>query len=168
MKTTLKTAALFIFGASAALPLGGCATSQASQPVATEALGHETRFVVRASAKSFAATLSALTTALDKRGLKTFAVVDHAAGAASIGVELEPTTLVIFGNPKAGTPLIAAEPLMGGELPLKALVYERDGQVFLALTNVQGFARTYPLDQRAGVLANIEKALDGIAGEVTR
>ncbi|PQA88173.1 DUF302 domain-containing protein [Hyphococcus luteus] len=76
------------------------------------------------SSAGFDATLAQLQAAVETRGFKTFAVIDHAAGAASIGQTLRPATLVIFGNPKGGTPAMQAEQLMALELPLKMLAIE--------------------------------------------
>jgi uncharacterized protein (DUF302 family) len=65
-----------------------------------------------------------LEAAVRDRGLTVFARVDHAAGAAEVGLELRPTVLLVFGNAKGGTPLMVADQTMGIELPLKALVWE--------------------------------------------
>jgi uncharacterized protein (DUF302 family) len=72
----------------------------------------------------FAATLARLLAALQARNITVFAQIDHAAGAQSVTMPLRPTTVVIFGNPAAGTPLMQAEQRMGLDLPLKALVWE--------------------------------------------
>jgi len=69
-------------------------------------------------------TIKRLLSALAKRNLTVFARVDHAAGAASIGLPLRPTELVIFGNPKGGTALMQDHQSAGIDLPLKALVWE--------------------------------------------
>ncbi len=124
------------------------------------------RFRVYRSELGHIGTLNAVLETLDRRDLSVFTVIDHAAAAAEVGMSLPPTTLVIFGNPRAGTPLINDEPLMGAELPLRALVYERGGQVFLAVTGVNYLEREYAL-QRPDVIDNIEKTLDAIAREAT-
>lgn len=90
---------------------------------------HAPHIVQHKSAADFETTLAQAQAAIDKRGFKTFAVIDHAAGAASIGQPLRPATLIIFGNPKGGTPVMQAEPLMGLELPLKMLVTQGDDAV---------------------------------------
>jgi uncharacterized protein (DUF302 family) len=69
-------------------------------------------------------TLDRLTTVLEAKGVTIFARVDHAAGASGAGLPLRPTTLVIFGNPAAGTPLMQAVQTAGLDLPLKALVWQ--------------------------------------------
>jgi uncharacterized protein (DUF302 family) len=61
------------------------------------------------------------------RGLSILARIDHAGDAAKVGLKMHPTQLLIFGNPKAGTPLMIASPTLAIDLPLKALVWEDDG-----------------------------------------
>uniref|UniRef100_UPI003B51DCC3 DUF302 domain-containing protein n=1 Tax=Roseovarius indicus TaxID=540747 RepID=UPI003B51DCC3 len=80
-----------------------------------------------------ATTMSALEAAVEGAGATVFARVDHGAGAQGAGLELGPSQLLIFGNPKLGTPAMQANPLAGLFLPLKVLVYEdAGGQVWLA------------------------------------
>jgi uncharacterized protein (DUF302 family) len=67
-----------------------------------------------------------LEAAVAQRGLTVFARIDFAADAAAVGLALRPTRLLLFGNPKAGTPLIAAAPTAALDLPLKVLVWEAD------------------------------------------
>ena len=69
-------------------------------------------------------TMDRLEAALRASGVTIFARIDHAAGAAEVGESLRPTELLIFGNPKAGTPLMQAEQTIGIDLPLKALVWQ--------------------------------------------
>jgi len=77
-----------------------------------------------ASPFPFQATVQRLLDALADRGIKVFATIDQRAEAVAVGLSMPPTTLIIFGNPKAGTPLMLANPLAGIDLPLKALVIE--------------------------------------------
>lgn len=80
-----------------------------------------------------ATTMNALEAAVTGAGASVFARVDHAAGAASAGMELSPGQLLIFGNPKLGTPAMQDDPLAGLFLPLKVLVYQDGaGQTWLA------------------------------------
>jgi uncharacterized protein (DUF302 family) len=69
-------------------------------------------------------TLLKLEAAVKARGMAVFARIDHAAGAAEAGLALRPTELVIFGNARAGTPLMQSDQTMGIDLPLKALVWQ--------------------------------------------
>ena len=72
-------------------------------------------------------TVEKLKRILQERGLTLFALIDHSGEAAKVGMQLRPTKLLIFGNPKAGTPVMLAVPRSAIDLPLKILVWE-DGQ----------------------------------------
>jgi uncharacterized protein (DUF302 family) len=77
-------------------------------------------------------TLQRLESALATRGLEIFARVDHSGEAEKVGMKMQPTKLLIFGSPKAGTPLMVAAPTLAIDLPLKALVWEDEaGRVWL-------------------------------------
>lgn len=69
-------------------------------------------------------TMDRLEAAVKSKGMTVFARIDHAAGAAEVGLALRPTELLIFGNAKAGTPLMQAKQTIGLDLPLKALVWQ--------------------------------------------
>jgi uncharacterized protein (DUF302 family) len=84
----------------------------------------DTGLVTQPSAHDFATTLERLEAVLAARGVTVFARVDHAAGAKGVGMPLRPTTLLMFGNPAAGTPLMQAAQVAGIDLPLKALVWQ--------------------------------------------
>jgi uncharacterized protein (DUF302 family) len=80
--------------------------------------------ITERSAQDFGTTLIRLLTAIEGKGGTVFARIDHAAGATSAGLALSPTTLVVFGNPVAGTPLMQAGQTAGIDLPLKVLVWQ--------------------------------------------
>jgi len=85
------------------------------------------------SANDVPTTADKLVKALTAKGMTVFEVIDHAKGAASIGAELKPTTLVIFGNPKVGTPLMKCSRTAAIDLPQKMLIWTDDsGQTWLA------------------------------------
>lgn len=77
-----------------------------------------------ASPYSFNDTLARLRMMLTDKGMTIFAMIDHQAGARSVGLDMPPTTVVVFGNPKGGTPLMLAAPDVALDLPLKVLVRE--------------------------------------------
>ena len=86
-----------------------------------------------AAAGDVASTMDALVGAVEGAGATVFARVDHAGGAAGVGMELAPSQLLIFGNPKLGTPAMQDDALAGLFLPLKVLVYEdAAGKTWLA------------------------------------
>ena len=76
---------------------------------------------------SVADTLTRLESTLQSKGLTVFARIDHSGEAEKVGMKMQPTKLIIFGSPKAGTPLMQASPTLAIDLPLKALVWEDAG-----------------------------------------
>jgi len=85
------------------------------------------------SAHSVDATVEKLQTVLQAKGVTLFAVIDHSGEAQKVGLEMPPTKLLIFGNPKGGTPLMLASPSIAIDLPLKILVAEEtDGKVSIS------------------------------------
>jgi uncharacterized protein (DUF302 family) len=77
-------------------------------------------------------TMDRLTAAVEAAGMTIFARIDHAAGAQAAGMAMLPMEVLVFGTPKAGTPLMQANSTIGIDLPLKALVWEDDsGKVWL-------------------------------------
>ena len=103
-------------------------------------------------------TMDRFEAAVKAKGLTVFGRVDHAAGAAAVGMPLRPTELLIFGNAKGGTPLMQANQATGIDLPLKALVYEDEtGKVWLAYNDPHWIA------QRHGLGAGQSAAVDAMA-----
>jgi len=88
-------------------------------------------------------------------GMTVFARIDHEAGAAEAGMSLRPTEVLIFGNPKGGTPLMQAAQTMGIDLPLKALVYQDEaGKTWIAYNDPRWLAA------RHGAARGHEKLLE--------
>jgi uncharacterized protein (DUF302 family) len=101
------------------------------------------------SVYDFASTLERFITTLEEKGVTIFARIDHAAGAASVKLSLRPTTLVVFGNPAAGTPLMQAAQTTGIDLPLKVLVWEEaDGSVNVTYNDPSWIATRHELDSQ--------------------
>ena len=95
-------------------------------------------------------TMDRFAAAATAKGLTVFARIDHAAGAAAVGLPLRATELVIFGNARGGTPLMQANQTMGIDLPLKALVYEDvAGKVWLAYNDPAWLARRHGVGPEA-------------------
>lgn len=85
------------------------------------------------SANTAKATIDKLEAVLKKKGMTIFKRVDHTAGAKKVGLDIRPTDLLIFGNPKVGTPLMICSQTSALDLPQKALAYKDEaGQVWLA------------------------------------
>jgi len=115
------------------------------------------------SADSVRETMNRLEEIVKQRGLAVFARIDHAAGASKVGKSLRPTELLIFGNPKGGTPLMVCAQTTGIDLPLKALVWEdASRQVWLGYNDPAYLARRHGVED-CPVVENLRKALSGIA-----
>ena len=111
-------------------------------------------------------TIDRLLSALAKRKLAVFARVDHAAGAASVGLQLRPTELVIFGNPQGGTALMQDQQSAGIDLPLKALVWEdSDGKTWLSYNDPNWIARRHSLGT---ISAPAVKAMAGLLSSIAQ
>ena len=117
------------------------------------------------SAQSFAETEAALRSGFETRGLKLFTVVDHGAGAKSVGEDIGGSKLFIFGNPKAGTPLMQSEPHLGLALPMKILLRDADGRVTLHRDDIAASVRSYGVTDQEARLDKISGALDAIIAE---
>jgi uncharacterized protein (DUF302 family) len=125
--------------------------------------------VTTLSAHSAKDTLDRLAANITKRGMAVFARVDHAAAAAEVGMTLGPTVVVIFGSPKAGTPLMQAKQTMGIDLPLKMLVWQdAAGKVWLSYNDPKWLAQRHGIDHDADqLLGAMTAGLAAIAKEVT-
>lgn len=89
--------------------------------------------LTKSSSFPFAETLERVEDAIDQRGLTIFTRIDHREGARHFGLEMQPATVLIFGNPQVGTPAMLSEPLAALELPLRLLIWEQDGQAQISL-----------------------------------
>ena len=120
------------------------------------------------SSQSFAETEADLRKALAARDLTLFTVVDHGAGAKSVGSDIGASKLFIFGNPKSGTPLMVAEPKLGLELPMKILLHEADGAVHLHRMDVVATVSAYGVTDQGERLTKISTTLDKILSEAAK
>ena len=115
------------------------------------------------SPKSSKETVEMLQKAIQGKGLKVFNTIDHAAGAESVGMTLRPTTVIIFGNPKGGTPLMNCDQRMGILLPLKILVWEDESKLVKAgFINPEKYSNEYDLEKCKEVVAKIKAMLTGL------
>jgi len=120
----------------------------------------------RPSRYSVPETLDRMEAALKAKGIKVFARVDHSGEAEKAGMKMPPTQLLIFGNPKAGTPVMLAAPTAAIDLPLKALAWQdNDGKVWLSYNDSEYLKRRFGLTDDAvktiaGAGSLIEQALD--------
>jgi len=124
------------------------------------------QLVTKLSPLSVADTVARFSDVLAAKGVKLFAVIDHSGEAERAGLELRATKVVIFGAPKAGTPVMEAVPVAALDLPLKVLVWDDDGQTKLTYTAPAALAARYGLsDELAARLGAIDPLTDAtIAG----
>lgn len=118
---------------------------------------------------NFSKTVAALKTQIDQKNFKLFSEIDHRKGALSAGLKMEVNTLLIFGKPKGGTPLMQENPLMGLELPLKLLVFQsKDKRVMVSFKDPRSFLKKYGLKNNSKRLEKIFTVLDSIARSVSK
>ena len=114
-------------------------------------------------------TMDQLEAEVKAKGMTVFARIDHAAGAAQVGLELRPTELLIFGNAKGGTPLMQAKQTIGIDLPLKALVWQdASGSTWLSYNDPRWLAERHGLGREVEAMVSaMTAALDAVARAAT-
>ncbi|HTW85353.1 MAG TPA: DUF302 domain-containing protein [Candidatus Sulfotelmatobacter sp.] len=111
-------------------------------------------------------TIDRLTSTITGGGNTIFVTIDQAAAAQSVGLTMRPTTLIVFGNPKGGTPLMEAYPLMALHLPIKLLVWEQNGAVQVAAADMAALAAGVGVPAGEPHVAALDKALATLIGSV--
>jgi uncharacterized protein (DUF302 family) len=114
-------------------------------------------------------TMNRLEAAVKAKGMAVFARIDHAAGASTVGLSLRPTEVLIFGNAKAGTPLMQSVQTIGLDLPLKALVWQDiSGKTWLSYNDPAWLAKQHGLSGEAeAAFGIITAALHAVATAAT-
>jgi len=116
------------------------------------------------SVRSVKDTADLIEEILSRNGLTVIARINHAAGAQKIGETLRPTELILFANPKAGTPLMQSSQSAAIDLPQKALIWEDEaGQVWFSYNDPRYLAKRHAIKGCDEVIANTEAALDNLA-----
>ena len=124
---------------------------------------NEPGVVTKLSPRPVAGTAARLVDMLGAKGVKLFAVIDQSAAAREAGLQLRDTTLVIFGSPAAGTPVMAASPMAALDLPLKVLVWDDAGQTKVSYYSPAELAARHRLGpDLAGNLAAIDPLTDAL------
>jgi len=114
----------------------------------------------RPSAYSVTATIDRLEAALRSRSITVFAKIDHAAEAAKVGLTMPPTQLLVFGNPRAGTPLMLAAPMIAIDLPLKFLISQDSaGKVSVSYNTADFLQKRYGLSEEQAKVLNVVEGL---------
>lgn len=116
---------------------------------------------VKTSKYSVKETVDRLAAALKEKGITPVARVDHAAAAKGAGLHLKPTEVLLFGNPKLGTPLMQVNRHVAIDLPMRVLVWEDDGgQVWIGYTPPDTLKTRYKIEGREDVLKTMAGALE--------
>ena len=112
-------------------------------------------------------TLERLKAGIHNRNLSLFAQIDHSEEAKRVGLTMQEAHVLIFGNPKAGTPLMIASPLLALDLPLKVLVWQsEDDQVWVSSTSVTYLQARYTLPQELiGNIGGIDALIEHVLHE---
>lgn len=125
--------------------------------------------VKKPSPHTVATTMDRLENALAAKNISVIARVDHAASAAKVDMTLRPTTLLIFGNPALGTPLMQQNQLVGLSLPMKVLAWrDEGGQVWLAYQHPRAIAAAHGLDPQQDMIEKMAKGLDNLTETAAR
>ena len=122
--------------------------------------------VNKPSKHSVERTVEALTNILKSKGVAVFALIDHSGEAEKVGLKMRPTKLLIFGNPKAGTPLMLASPSSAIDLPLKIPIWEdNQGKLWLSYSSPEYLKERHGLPQELMQNIAIIEMLAAKAGE---
>jgi uncharacterized protein (DUF302 family) len=128
--------------------------------------GHEGDIVTKLSSRSVSHTVARFTDMVAAKGLTLFGVVDQREAARQVGLELRETTLVLFGSPAAGTPVMEAVPLSALDLPLKVLVWADGPQTKVSYLAPEALAARYDLTpELASRLAAIGPLTDALVAD---
>ena len=141
-----------------------CSLTLAIYLVALAANAGAQTLITTPSAFTVQQTLDRITSALKTKGIEPAARIDHAAAAKAVGMELPPTEVLLFGNPKLGTRLMQARPEIALDLPLKFLAWQDTaGKVWLSYTAPATLKGRYGVEGQDEVLANMTAILQGLA-----
>jgi uncharacterized protein (DUF302 family) len=126
----------------------------------------KSQVTTKLSPRPVAATVSRLTDILAAKGMKVFAVIDQSEQAREAGLQLRETTLVIFGNPAAGTAVMDAAPLAALDLPLKVLIWADGSRTNVTYYSPASLAARYDLSaELAANLAGIDPLTDALVAQ---
>jgi len=138
-------------------------------PVDEKDQGHDDvdgGIITKSSPWSVADTVARLEAVIAAKKMKLFAVIDQRSEAEAVGLDLRDTTLVVFGSPQAGTPVMVAAPLAALDLPLKVLVWDDGGQSKVSYTAPSEIAARYKLgDDLAARLTGINALTDAAVAD---
>jgi uncharacterized protein (DUF302 family) len=136
--------------------------------IVTTSAAADKGLVVKPSAYGVDETLDRLEEVLKKKGLTIFARIDHSAGAAKVQLNLRPTQVLIFGNPKMGTALMQSSQTVGIDLPMKVLAWKDEaGKAWIAYNDPSYLADRHQINDRGEVLQKMTGALAKLTDKAT-
>lgn len=162
---TFKTLAAAVL---AAATLAACAAPHGQPHHHAHKKGHHmSRTHTVESRYTFDETVNRLQNAVKERGMNVFAVIDHQAAAQENGLTMQPAKVIVFGTPKAGTPLMVKDPAFALQLPLRVLVTETDGRVQVVFNDTQALVKGSKIEyaEVENTLANAEKLIRKVVTE---
>jgi uncharacterized protein (DUF302 family) len=121
--------------------------------------------VVTSSTHSYDETCRRLIEAIERRPLTVFARIDHAAGAREVGLDMPDEQVVVFGNARAGTPLMIGDPRVGIELPLRVLIWAGEDAVLLGFRDPRELQEDYAIAEHAQTLDKMAALLGEVVAE---
>src|SRR5918996_4391058 len=124
-----------------------------------------TNMTVTQSRDGYAETSRRLLEAIQSRGLRVFARIDHAGAAHEAGLALPEEEVVVFGSPKAGTPLMQDDPRIGIELPLRMLIWREGSSTMLGYNDPRELVDRYSVAEHARTLDEMSSLLGALASE---
>ena len=129
----------------------------------------QAEMITKKSAHSVAVTMDRLEVAAKEKGAAIVARVNHAAAAAKVDMPLRPTEVLIFGNPKLGTPLMQSNQQAGFDLPLKVVAWEdATGTVWVSYNAPSALAAQYAINDRGETVQKMTSVLDQITAQATK
>ena len=144
------------------VPIGGLAA------LVFPALAQADDWVTKTSPKSVPETVSALQGAIETAGATVFATIDHQANARAAGLDLAPATVVIFGNPTIGTPLMRENPKVALDLPQKILVWQEGNTTKIGYLKPEELADRYDLGEASRSIKMMTGALSKLSDAAVR
>lgn len=163
MKPSTMFVAIALYGAHACQSVPAQTSAVGDASTIDQAGENQVLTLAVESNADFDTTLRRLYQAIATRGLSIVTSVEHSKSASAVGMDLAPSTLVIFGNPKAGTRLMQESVRMGLELPLKMLVYQVGDRVYVGYKDIIGTAAEYDIAPTTAPLPQIAQTLGDIA-----
>ncbi len=121
-------------------------------------------WIIKQSPHDVTTTADRLVAVINKAGATVFARIDHQAGAAKAGMEMPAATVVLFGNPKIGTPIMLANPRAAIDLPIRVLIWSKDGKTQIGALAPAALKARYGIEGTEGPFKKMNGALNKLMG----